>query len=434
MVAIALALTSEESDRLRVDGALGALVARGYDEERHGNWPFLSDVFARIFRGVNESDAGVVAAAVQALVKYHRLLGFACGAEDGAPARLAMLLSIARGERTDLDARLNELTGETERLATSYSMPDWLVDLVRSEVGTVALELALARMNAAAPRVARANTLSMTRDELLSALKDEGLDAASTRHARDGLVIAGRRSPFRTQAFARGAFEMQDEASQIVAELVAPPPRTRVIDACAGAGGKTLALAALLGGKGEVIALDASADKLAELRRRARRAGATNVRTVECDLLAPGDRLRGLESSATRVLVDAPCTGVGAIRRNPEVRWRLRTEEIGRLVEHQRALLAAATKLVVSHGRLVFATCSFLPSEGLQIAESFLARESEYTRVTAREILGGARARSLVTGDGKYLSTWRFDGSDDDGPDGFFAAVLRRSRPTQMQG
>jgi 16S rRNA (cytosine967-C5)-methyltransferase len=326
-------------------------------------------------------------------------------------------------------------------------MPDWLVDLVRTEVGACALEAALTRMNDVAPRVIRANTLKTTRDDLLAALAEEGLDATATRHAHAGLVIGGaregprsaplvdscRRSLFRTRAFGRGAFEMQDEASQMVAELVAPPPRTRVIDVCAGAGGKTLALAALLGGKGEVIALDASADKLAELRRRARRAGASNVRAVECDVLVPGDELRGLESSATRVLVDAPCSGVGAIRRNPEARWRLSAGEISRLVEKQRALLVAAAKLAVPHGRIVLATCSFLPSEGSRVVDWFLARDTEYSLVTAREVLGGARARSLVTGDGKYLSTWRFDDSDDADPDGFFAAVLRKARqgPTE---
>jgi 16S rRNA (cytosine967-C5)-methyltransferase len=428
MVAIALALTSEERDRLRIDAVLGAVVARAYDEVRRASWPFLSDVFARVLRDAHENDAGIVAAAVHALVKYHRLLGFACGAEAGATARLAKLLSLARGEFSELDARLAGLQGETERLGTAFSMPDWLVDLVRSEVGTSALEAALTRMNSAAPRVARANTLSTTREGLLSALAAEGLDARSTRHARAGLVLEGRRSPFRTQAFGRGAFEMQDEASQMVAELVAPPPRTRVIDACAGAGGKTLALAALLGGKGEIVALDASGDKLAELRRRARRAGASNVRAVDCDVLAPDDRLRGLEASATRVLVDAPCSGLGAIRRNPEARWRLGAEEFGRLVKQQRALLAAATRLVVPHGRIVFATCSFLPTEGLRVVEEFLARKPDYSIVTAREIFGGARARPLVTGDGKYLRTWRFDGSDDGEPDGFFAAVLRKAR------
>jgi 16S rRNA (cytosine967-C5)-methyltransferase len=221
---------------------------------------------------------------------------------------------------------------------------------------------------------------------------------------------------------------MQDEASQMVAELVAPPPRTRVIDACAGAGGKTLALAALLDGKGEVIALDASGDKLTELRRRARRAGASNVRAIECDLLGADDRLREFESSASRALVDAPCTGLGAIRRNPEARWRLGAEDLGRLIDQQQVLLGAATRLVVPHGRIVFATCSFLPSEGSRVVEAFLAREDQYSLVTAREVLGGARARPMVSADGKYLSTWRFDGSDDGDSDGFFAAVLRRAR------
>jgi 16S rRNA (cytosine967-C5)-methyltransferase len=223
---------------------------------------------------------------------------------------------------------------------------------------------------------------------------------------------------------------MQDEASQMVAELVAPPPHTRVVDACAGAGGKSLAIAALLEGQGQVIALDPSNGKLAELKRRARRAGASNVRAVHCDLLLPDDeRLRGLESSATRVLVDAPCTGLGAIRRNPEARWRLGADELGRLTAQQSALLFAASRLVIPHGRVVYATCSFLPSEGARIVEAFLASQQQYSLVTAREIFGRARAQSMISGDGKYLSTWRFDGTDESDADGFFAAVLRKVRP-----
>ncbi|MGA2448683.1 MAG: RsmB/NOP family class I SAM-dependent RNA methyltransferase [Polyangiaceae bacterium] len=429
MVAIALALTSEERDRLGSDVTLRAIAVRAYEEAWRERWPFLSDVFARVLRGVHEEEAGIVAAAVHALVKYHRLLGFACGDAAGQAAKLEMLLALARGECREVDARLDALEGETERLGTAYSMPDWLVDLVRTEVGTLAFKAALARMNETAPRVARVNTLRTTRDDLRTALAGEGLETRSTQTAQTGLAIDGRRSPFRTQAFARGDFEMQDEASQMVAELVAPPPRTRVIDACAGAGGKALALAALLDGKGEVIALDPSGDKLKELRRRARRAGANNVRALECDLLATDDRIRGLQASATRVLVDAPCTGVGAIRRNPEARWRLGVDELVRLLERQRALLDGAARLVVPHGRIVFATCSFLPSEGSNVVEEFLARQAGYSLVTAREVLGGGRARPMVTTDGKYLSTWRFDGADDAQSDGFFAAVLRKARP-----
>ncbi|HEY8041989.1 MAG TPA: RsmB/NOP family class I SAM-dependent RNA methyltransferase [Polyangiaceae bacterium] len=405
------------------------LVVRAYAEARARRWPFLSDVLEQALRGAGEQDRGVVAAAVQALVKYDRLLGFACGSED-ADARYDALFALSGGE-TRLDARLERIEDLTERLGVAYSFPDWLVELVRGELGEASLEAVLARMNELAPRVARVNTLKTTREACLGALEAEGVTARPTAHAACGVVLDGRRSPFRTQAFARGELEMQDEASQLVAELVAPPPRTRAIDACAGAGGKTLALAALLGGKGNVIALDTSEAKLEELRRRARRAGASDVRAVVVDLLDPGDALDGLEGSASRVLVDAPCTGLGAIRRNPEARWRLRPDDLSRLVRSQAVLTRAAARLVAPHGRLVYATCSFLPSEGEVAIDFFLSERPDFTLVTACDVLGRARTERVATPDGKYLRTWRFDGNPDggdEGMDGFFAAVARRAR------
>jgi 16S rRNA (cytosine967-C5)-methyltransferase len=245
-------------------------------------------------------------------------------------------------------------------------------------------------------------------------------------------VVESHRSLFRTDVFARGYVEMQDEASQLVAELVAPPPRTFVVDACAGAGGKTLALAALLRGKGQVLALDASEARLAQLRRRARRAEASNVRAVACDLLDAA-ALRGhaerAGSLAQRVLLDAPCSGLGAIRRNPELRWRLRPGELNRLLDLQQALARAAATLVLPHGRLVFATCSFLPSEGERAFDRFLQENADYVSVSVRDVLGRTRTEGVATNDGRYLRTWRFDGTPDggdEGMDGFFAGVARR--------
>jgi 16S rRNA (cytosine967-C5)-methyltransferase len=222
---------------------------------------------------------------------------------------------------------------------------------------------------------------------------------------------------------------MQDEASQLVAELVAPPPRSRVVDSCAGAGGKALALAGLLEGKGSVVALDSSEGKLEELRRRARRAGASNVRAIAVDLLEPGHALDGLEGAASRVLVDAPCSGLGAVRRNPETRWRLQPGDLPRLVVVQADLMRAAARLVAPEGRLVYATCSFLPAEGERAVERFLADCHGWRLVTVRDVMGRARTDGVATPDGRYLRTWRFDGTPDggdEGMDGFFAAVLRR--------
>ncbi len=410
------------------------LALAAYSEARARQWPFLSDVLERALRGAPDPDRAAVTAVVHALVKYDRLLAFAVGSDSSAErynALWSMQRSTQRNETPDVAARLERIETPTERLGVTFSFPDWIVDRVWSEMGEAALGPALARMNESAPRVLRTNTLRTTRDACLDALRAEGLEARAASHAPNAIVIDGSRSPFSTHAFARGDFEMQDEASQLVAELVAPPPGSLIIDACAGAGGKTLALAALLGGKGRVVALDASESKLTELRRRARRAQASNIRAVAVDLLDPGEALREFEGAAARVLLDAPCSGLGAVRRNPEMRWRLRASDVPRLAEAQSALARAVAPLVAPRGRLVFATCSFLPSEGEQAIDAFLRESPAFAPVTARDVLGRTRTDAVATRDGKYVCTWRFDGTDDDaagaGPDGFFAAVARRT-------
>jgi 16S rRNA (cytosine967-C5)-methyltransferase len=405
------------------------LAVRAVDEARARDWPFLSDVLEGALRGAGEEDRAVAAAVVHALVKYDRLLGFASGSAS-EEARFDALLAIARGE-TDVAPRIERIERASERLGVAYSMPDWIVELVGGELGEAALEPALARMNEPPPRVARVNTLKTTREVCLAALAEEGVGAHATAHAASGIVLEGRRSPFRTRAFARGELEVQDEASQLVAELVASPPRSFVVDACAGAGGKTLALAALLDGKGKLVAIDPSEAKLEELRRRARRAGASNVQAIAVDLRDEAALAR-FHGAASRVLVDAPCTGLGALRRNPEARWRLRPEDVSRLVAAQAVLTRAAARLVAPHGRLVYATCSFLPSEGEVAVDFFLSEHPDFTLVTARDVLGRARTEGVATRDGKYLRTWRFDEGAPAGGvapmDGFFAAVLRRTR------
>jgi 16S rRNA (cytosine967-C5)-methyltransferase len=433
MPRVHVACTEAEAWRVR------PLVLAAYDEARASGWPFLSDVLARALRGAAPDDGAVASALVHALVKYDRLLGFAAESELSA-ARLDALLRMARGAETDVGARIDAIAAPLERLAVAYSFPDWIVARLARELGDAAVERALARMNEPAPRVVRANTLKTTRHDVMAALAAEGFTAAAGAYAPQAVVLEGRGALFRTASFARGDFEVQDEASQIVAELVAPPPRSFVVDACAGAGGKTLALAALLGGKGRVLGLDTSASKLDELRRRARRAGASNVEAAAMDLLDPGleaEWARAGRPPSVRVLLDAPCSGLGAVRRNPETRWRLRPEDLDRLVATQGALARAAAGLVAEHGRLVVATCSFLPSEGARVVEEFLAERPDFVAVTVRDVLGRARTAAVSDLDGRHLRTWRFEGAEDGsedgnapGVDGFFAAVLRRRRST----
>jgi 16S rRNA (cytosine967-C5)-methyltransferase len=435
MPGVIVGCTEEEANRVR------PLVTAAYAEMRARRWPFSSDVLARVVRGLREEDAAVVAAAVHALVKYDRLLAFAAE-HEAADVRFDALFALARGEDgdgADFRTRLDSIQSATERLGVIHSVPDWLVERIAQELGPDSVDAALARMNALPPRTARINTLRTTRDDALASLAAEGLAAHAAAHTAAAVVLEGRRSPFRTEAFARGLFEVQDEASQLVADLVAPPPRSRIVDACAGAGGKTLALAAALANKGSVFAVDASEEKLRELRRRARRAGADNIHAMAADLLDPDAVARivaQLGTPAARVLLDAPCSGLGAIRRNPEARWRLQPEDLERLARVQAQLAHAASALVAPHGRLVYATCSFLPSEGEAVVARFLAEHDDFVPVTARDVLGRARSEPVASADGRYLRTWRFDaphdaaaGAADPGMDGFFAAVVRRVDP-----
>lgn len=214
--------------------------------------------------------------------------------------------------------------------------------------------------------------------------------------------------------------EVQDEGSQLIAELVAPPPGGVVVDACAGAGGKTLALASLMANKGRILALDIDEHRLRELQRRARRAGLTNVqaRAVAAQQAGPDLLPRG----AARVLVDAPCSGLGVLRRNPEARWRLSPQDIADLSRRQGEILRACAGLVAPHGRLIYATCTILRKENDEVVEAFLRDHPEFHPVPAKEILGAARAAAI--GDGQDL---RLLPRAEGGPDGFFAAVMRRT-------
>jgi 16S rRNA (cytosine967-C5)-methyltransferase len=413
-----------------------------------------SDVLQRAFRSERLPDAarGRVAAAVHDLLRFDRRLEAILAALPAArgrgagrlagrarseaklllfelragvePVALAQALGARLGGAPPLDAILGDdaglggLTG-LERDAVRLSWPtDLLARLVADHGEREALALADA-LNRPAPLAIRANTLRGTREALAHRLAEEGVPSRPTALARDGLVLEPRGDVFRLRAFREGRFEVMDEGSQLVAEAVAPPPRGRVLDACAGAGGKTLALGAALRGRGRILALDVSAPRLAALRRRARRAGLSNVAAA----VVTGDGT--LPSAATavawdRVLVDAPCSGLGTLRRNPELRWRLDSAALSRLPEQQLALLCAHAPRVAPGGRLVYATCTLLRAENEDVVARFLAEAPEFALMPAKEILGRERATRI--GDGSVLRLL----PHVHGTDGFFAAVLRR--------
>lgn len=377
------------------------------------------------------------------------------GAEGAAEARPPKLLvQIATETGLDVPAllarsaelhRLEPLLAslpadeQVARAGEVLSYPDWLVAAVLSDLGPERGLSVLRAQNRRAPLTARANLLRCTREALLERLAAEGVTAHPTPHAPHGLIFhAGTRvNAYALPSFAEGWFELQDEGSQLLAEVVAPPPGGTVVDACAGAGGKTLALGAMLRNRGRLVASDVDRHKLTELGKRARRAGLTNVQSVwasASDAPAPS---RGpappplsasvnLKGGASRVLVDAPCSGLGVLRRHPEARWRLGPRDLDEIGKKQREILAASARLVEPHGRLIYATCTILARENDAVVHEFLAAHPDFAPVPVKEILGGARAQAVTDADGVFLRV--YPGESPESPDGFFAAVLRRQK------
>ena len=316
-------------------------------------------------------------------------------------------------------ARLDTLP-PVQRLAIGESLPDFLAEQFLAEFGDQALPLARA-MNARAPLTARVNALKATREWLQQRLEVEGVRSTPTPLSDLGLQLDGRLNAFSLPSFKEGLFELQDEGSQLLGMLVDAPP-TKVVDACAGAGGKALQLAAQMKNRGDLFALDVDARRLEELKKRARRDGVHNVRTRP---IAAGDdaleALQDLVGQAHRVLVDAPCSGTGTFRRKPDARYRLTPQLLEDHIARQKVLLRRFSALVRPGGRLIYGTCSVLRAENEAVIEDFLAGAPDFKKVDASQWLPEP-ARSAVR-DG-YLRLF----PHLHGTDGFFGAVLERAR------
>ena len=253
-------------------------------------------------------------------------------------------------------------------VAIRESVPDWLYDYGLTEIGADWNSM-LHALNEPASVCLRANRLKGTREELIEALGREEISAHIAPETDDGVVLDERRNIFSTAAFKAGLFEIQDGASQQVAPLVGAKPGDRVIDACAGGGGKTLHLAALMKNKGKIISMDVSERKLGSLRERCTRAG---VDIAEVRVIESMKTIKRLEKTADRVLLDVPCTGLGVLRRNPDKKWKISIEEIERLQALQFEILSGYSQMLKPGGTLVYATCSCLPSENEKQVSRFL--------------------------------------------------------------
>lgn len=285
--------------------------------------------------------------------------------------------------------------------AIKHSFPEWMNALGIEEFGEADWNLLMAALNKPADVHLRTNTLKIGREQLLDILKSEDVPVVKSSTNPEGVTLTERRNVFTLEAFKKGYFEVQDISSQLVAPLVDPQPGQRVVDACAGAGGKSLHLAALMKNKGKIIAMDIFEWKLQELKKRAARDG---VDIIETKVIDSSKVIKRLEGSFDRVLLDVPCSGMGVLRRNPDTKWKLKMSEIDRLVELQRELIVNYSKLSKPGGRMVYATCSILKRENENQVKWFLESEAGQKWELKEE-----------------MRRW----PHLDGHDGFYAAVLQ---------
>lgn len=249
------------------------------------------------------------------------------------------------------------------------SVPDWLDELGEKEIGKE-WDKIIRSLNQRPATVLRANSLKISPKELQKVLDEEKITETSlVTWSPDAVELKFSRNVFRTEAFHQGLFEVQDASSQMVSEFLNVEPGMRVVDACAGAGGKTLHLAALMKNKGRIIALDVKEKKLAELKKRAARA---DVRIVETRVIDSSKVVKRMKDTADRLLLDVPCSGLGVLRRNPDSKWKLSPEEIERVKAIQRDILTNFSEMCKAGGKMVYATCSILPSEGEMQVKWFL--------------------------------------------------------------
>ena len=298
-----------------------------------------------------------------------------------------------------IKGRFDELT-KTRKF--KESIPDWMDELGVKELGEVIWSKELAAQNEQAKVILRVNKLKTTKEKLRAILMD--LNIATEFHVEypDALILTERANVFLTDAFKEGFFEVQDASSQLVAYFLDVQPGMRVVDTCAGAGGKTLHLASLMENKGQLIAMDLYESKLKQLKIRAKRNGAFNI---EPRVIESTKTIKKLHEKADRVLIDAPCSGLGVLKRNPDSKWKLQPEFIENIKKIQAEVLENYSKIVKPGGKLVYATCSILPSENQEQIKHFLTTDigKEFTFVQDRKVL-----------------------AHESGFDGFYMALLER--------
>ncbi len=397
--------------------------------------------FFRAHPKLGQQDRAFVAETVYAVLRRKRLLETIVGGAD--PRRLVLaalarvrgfnvreLVPLANPRETEWLATLKAAGRGELPLAVQCDLPDWVaarLEAIRGREGLVRLADAL---NRPAPLDLRVNIQKADRETVLARLAADGIAAVPTPYSPVGVRLAEKPALARHPLFLEGAVEVQDEGSQLLAYLVAPRRGEMVVDFCAGAGGKALALGALMRSTGRVYAFDVSERRLAELKPRLARSGLSNLHPQR--IASERDpRVKRLAGKIDRVLVDAPCSGLGTLRRNPDLKWRQTEADVARMSVEQGSILASAAALVKPGGRLVYATCSLLPDENEAVVSAFLAVHPEFRLLDAAELLRDARIDLPAGPDAdRFLRL----SPDTHATDGFFAAVMERAKSKPVAG
>ena len=383
--------------------------------------------YFREHRELGHADRAFVAETVFAVLRRGRSLEARCAGKLSDRNRLLAALGVTRGwSQRELAPVLK--ASEEEWLAAAKAMPesefppavrcdlpDWLYSALEAQFGAEEVEKLAQALNLPAPLDLRVNTVKTNREAVLERLVAD--DIAAIPGPLSPMAVRLREKPALAKhpLFLEGAFEVQDEGSQLLGYLMEPKRGEMVVDFCAGAGGKTLLLGALMKNTGRLYAFDVSDKRLANLKPRLARSGLSNVHPARIEH-ERDTKVKRLAGKVDRVLVDAPCSGLGTLRRNPDLKWRQSEDSVAELTLKQAAILDAAAKLVRPGGRVVYATCSLLTAENDAIIESFLARHPEFTLTPASAVL----AKQGIALDGDFLRLLPHRHNTD----GFFAAIL----------
>lgn len=386
--------------------------------------------FFRTHPKLGHAERGVIAEAIFAVLRRRMEFAHLSESGTGSPTRRLTLLGlmqtvgraalkhvVAPGERDWLD-HVATIDPTSLPLRIRTNLPDWIYTAFAARFDTESMTALAAALNYPAPLDLRVNTLKANRDKVMESFVESGHDAVETPFSPLGVRLGSKPALTRMPVFQEGWVEVQDEGSQLLCQMVAPKRGEMVVDFCAGAGGKTLALGAMMRSTGRLYAFDVAERRLAKMKPRMARSGLSNVHPIVID--SENDvKIRRLAGKIDRVLVDAPCSGLGTLRRNPDLKWRQSPDTITELVPKQTSILAAAAKLLKPGGRLVYATCSLLPAENEQIVEAFLAANDQFELIPAKQILAEQKI-DIEAGDYLSLLPHRH------GTDGFFAAAMQR--------